>query len=184
MDYQEESNLKIGVSGAGKNYLKMPWSIEDTIENLEELKEMMQQKLIMTNYHGRGEKDAEEIAFDFDRAIQALKENQEYKKLGTLEEMELLKATHFSGIELAKISCRLKQLEKYVDIGTLEEVREAVEKQREKKATYDGDGYAPDGTFVWEEWICPHCGSRFEVDYDDYDYCPNCGQHIDWSEEE
>lgn len=63
MDYQKKSSLQIGVSGAEKNYLKMPWSIEDTIENLEELKEMMQQKLIMTNYHGRGEKDAEEIAF-------------------------------------------------------------------------------------------------------------------------
>ena len=90
MEYQKESNLKIGVSGAGKNYLKMPWSVEDTIENLEELKEMMQQKLIITNYHGRGEKDAEEIAFDFDRAIQALKENQEYKQLGTLEEVQEL----------------------------------------------------------------------------------------------
>ena len=87
MDYQKESNLKIGASGSGKNYLKMPWSIEDTIENLEELKEMMQQKLIMINYHGRGEKDAEEIAFDFDRAIQALKENQEYKKIRTLDEV-------------------------------------------------------------------------------------------------
>lgn len=87
MDYQEKSNLKIGVSGVGKNYLKMPWSIEDTIENLEELKEMMQKKLIMTNYHERGEKDAEEIAFDFDRAIQALKEDQEYKQIGTLEEV-------------------------------------------------------------------------------------------------
>lgn len=30
---------------------------------------------------------AEKIAFDFDRAINALKENQEYKKLGTLEEV-------------------------------------------------------------------------------------------------
>lgn len=90
MDYKEKSNLKIGVSGTGKNYLKMPWSVEDTIENLEELKEMMQQKVIMTNYHGRGERDAEEIAFDFDRAIQALKENQEYKQLGTLEEVQEL----------------------------------------------------------------------------------------------
>lgn len=30
---------------------------------------------------------AEKVAFDFDRAIQALKENQEYKLLGTLEEV-------------------------------------------------------------------------------------------------
>lgn len=78
----------------------------------------------------------------------------------------------------------MQELQEYKQLGTLEEVREAVEKQRTKKPTYDGDGYAPDGTFVWDEWICPKCGNRYEVDYDDYDYCPKCGQHIDWSEEE
>ena len=60
---------------------------------------------------------------------------------------------------------------------------EALEKQVPKKPTYDGDGYAPDGTFVFDEWLCPNCNSRYEVDYDNYDYCPNCGQKIDWSEE-
>ena len=123
--------------GAGKNYLKMPWSIEDTIENLEELKEMMQQKLIMANYHGRGEKDAEEIAFDFDRAIQALKENQEYKQ-----------------------------------IGTLEEAREAVEKQKRKKPCASNRCY-----------VCPHCGLVTSLKIK-HNYCDACGQHIDWSEEE
>lgn len=59
----------------------------------------------------------------------------------------------------------------------------ALEKQIPKKPTYDGDGYAPDGTFVWDEWICPCCGTRYEVDYDEHDFCPNCGQKIDWSEE-
>ena len=78
----------------------------------------------------------------------------------------------------------IQELQQYEEMGTLEEVREAVEKQRTKKPPYDGDGYAPDGTFVWAEWICPKCGNRYEVDYDDYDYCPKCGQHIDWSEEE
>lgn len=24
---------------------------------------------------------------------------------------------------------------------------------------------------------------RYEVDYDDYKFCPNCGQAIDWSDE-
>ena len=61
---------------------------------------------------------------------------------------------------------------------------EALEKQLPKKPTYEGDGYASDGTFIWDEWLCPHCGSRYEVDYDDYGYCPNCGQRIDWEEEE
>ena len=60
---------------------------------------------------------------------------------------------------------------------------QALEKQIPKKPTYEGDGYAPDGTFVWDEWLCPCCGARYEVDYDDYDFCPNCGQKIDWSDE-
>ena len=59
---------------------------------------------------------------------------------------------------------------------------QALEKQIPKKPTYEGDGYAPDGTFVWDEWLCPCCGKRYEVDYDDYDYCPHCGQKIDWSD--
>lgn len=69
-----------------------------------------------------------------------------------------------------------------------EEVRNAaigaLEKQIPKKPTYEGDGYAPDGTFVWDEWLCPNCGSKYEADYDDYDCCPNCGQKIDWSEKD
>ena len=60
----------------------------------------------------------------------------------------------------------------------------ALEKQIPKKPTFDGDGYAPDGSFAWDEWLCTNCGSRYEVDFDDYDYCPNCGQRIDWSDKE
>lgn len=61
---------------------------------------------------------------------------------------------------------------------------QALEKQIPKKPTYEGDGYAPDGTLVYDTWICPCCGKRYEVDYDDYTYCPNCGQKIDldWSD--
>ena len=77
-----------------------------------------------------------------------------------------------------------RKLAQYEDIGTLEEVREAVEEQIPKSPTYDGDGYAPDGTFVWDEWLCPCCGSRFEVEYEEHDYCPNCGQHILWEVED
>lgn len=110
-------------------YLEIPWSMEDTVRNLNELKESLQMKLILKNLHGRGEKDAEEIAFDFNRAIDALK------------------------------------------------------KQIPKKPTYDGYGYMPDGTFLWDKWLCPNCKSSYDVVYDDYNYCPVCGQRIDWSEE-
>ena len=68
-------------------------------------------------------------------------------------------------------------------IKSIEIAIQALEKRIPKKPTYEGDGYAPDGTFVWDEWLCPCCGKRYEVDYDDYDYCPNCGQKIDWSDE-
>lgn len=61
---------------------------------------------------------------------------------------------------------------------------QALEKQIPKKPTYEGDGYAPDGTFVFDEWICPCCETRYEVDYDDYDYCPNCGQKLDLEDDD
>lgn len=67
---------------------------------------------------------------------------------------------------------------------TFKSVIEAREKQIAKKPTYEGDGYAPDGTLIYDTWICPCCDTRYEVDYDDYDYCPNCGQKLDWSDEE
>lgn len=76
----------------------------------------------------------------------------------------------------------------YKQLGTLEEVSEAIKKQNAKKPDYEGDGYAPDGSFIWDTWVCPRCETKYEVDYDDYDYCPNCGQRIDlsedWSEED
>ena len=57
----------------------------------------------------------------------------------------------------------------------------ALEKQIPKKPNIEGDGYA-DGQLVYDTWICPCCENHYEIDYDNYDYCPNCGQHIDRSE--
>lgn len=59
----------------------------------------------------------------------------------------------------------------------------ALEKQIPKILAYEGDGYDPEGNIIFDEWLCPCCGTRYEVDYDEYDFCPNCGQAIDWSEE-
>ena len=49
----------------------------------------------------------------------------------------------------------------------VEDAIEALEKQIPKEPTYDGDGYSPDGSFVWDEWICPNCKERYEVDFDE-----------------
>ena len=77
----------------------------------------------------------------------------------------------------------LEEVQQYRQIGTVEECRAAVEKQTAKKPDYEGDGYS-DGQLVYDTWICHSCGKHYEVDYDRYDYCPNCGQKIDWRNEE
>ena len=56
----------------------------------------------------------------------------------------------------------------------------ALEKQIPKIPDVEGDGYA-DGHLVYDTWICPCCGEHYEIDYDNYEYCPKCGQHIDRS---
>lgn len=75
-----------------------------------------------------------------------------------------------------------EEIQHYRALGTPEECRAAVEKQKAKKPDFEGDGYA-DGNLVYDTWICPCCGKHYEVDYDDYDFCPNCGQKLDWGEE-
>ena len=103
-------------------------------------------------------------------AIKELKEGIEYCTSG---EEEYFKEALGMGI------VAIEEIQQYRAIGTVEEFKELKEKAEPKKPSYEGDGYAPDGTFVWDEWLCPHCEARYEVDYDEYDYCPDCGQKLD-----
>lgn len=64
-------------------YLEMPWSIEDTIENFKEIKELMKIRCKNMNLDGKGERDAEEVEFDFDRAINALEKQEKIKAVFT-----------------------------------------------------------------------------------------------------
>lgn len=59
---------------------------------------------------------------------------------------------------------------------------EALEKQLPEKPIFEGDGFDELGDIVFDEWLCPLCNARYEVDYQEYDYCPSCGQKLDWSE--
>ena len=58
-------------------------------------------------------------------------------------------------------------------------LKKALEKQIQKEPELEGNGYA-DGQLVYDTWICPACGEEYELDYDEYKYCPECGQAIDW----
>lgn len=74
-------------------------------------------------------------------------------------------------------------VEKYEDTGlTPEQVQELKERGTAKRPDYEGDGYDNEGNLIYDTWICPNCEEHYEVDYDRYDFCPNCGQRLDWSE--
>lgn len=64
----------------------------------------------------------------------------------------------------------------------IDEIDKLLEKQIPKRPDYEGDGYDDKGNLIYDTWICPHCNHEYEVEYEDYAFCPNCGQALDWSE--
>ena len=44
----------------------------------------------------------------------------------------------------------LKEVQQYRKIGTVEECREAIEKQKPKKLDYEGDGYGRDENIIYD----------------------------------
>ena len=59
----------------------------------------------------------------------------------------------------------------------------AVRKARAEKPHLWGDGYYK-GELIIDMYTCPNCEKNYELECEEYDYCPNCGQKIDWSEVE
>lgn len=102
-------------------------------------------------------------------AIQALEKVQQYREIGTPEELQDMKSNYFEA---------LSDWRQYRKIGTLEECRTAREKQIPKK---------PKTNRVDSETIyckCPSCNIT-TVLYRNciMNYCKECGQKLDWSEE-
>lgn len=48
----------------------------------------------------------------------------------------------------------------------------------EKVADVIGDSVADDGGLLYDTYICPKCKEHYEIDYHNYNYCPNCGQKL------
>lgn len=145
---------------------------EEALEILEEIKE-----LDNTLYaYSPAYMEALEVA------LSALKEIQNYRKLGKLE--ELARAKKY--IDLAKkhgtIGEMIDSCAEYEEIGTAEECREAVEKQKPKKPRLN---YKPK-FFGKATYTCPKCGNvcleKFANERQNNRYCWDCGQAIDWSE--
>lgn len=64
----------------------------------------------------------------------------------------------------------------------VEILQELVDKATPTKPSYWGDGYDYEGNIIYDMYDCPKCSESYEIDYEKYKYCPNCGQAIDWSD--
>ena len=63
-------------------------------------------------------------------------------------------------------------------------IKSIVEKQIPlKPKPFMCDGYDEDEA-VYDAWDCPYCGTHYQIIFDKHDYCPHCGQRIDFGDAE
>lgn len=107
-------------------------------------------------------------------AVKALKEIQQYRAIGTVEQLKDMKQNYAEA---------LSDWRQYRKIGTVEECREARERRRAKKPNIITGKTEKDKLAC-----CPICESNLDWTYDGFwrkgnpKYCFNCGQAIDWSD--
>ena len=101
-------------------------------------------------------------------------ENEAIKILGNTTLCSPLGQAAFRAIE------SIKELQQFREIGTVEECREAVEKQKPKAPTFDHMLGNWEGRFR-----CPVCGKVILHDCRDTQntFCEKCGQAIRWAED-
>ena len=73
-----------------------------------------------------------------------------------------------------------EELEQYRAIGTPDECRAAVEKQKAKKPVE----MKPTDKLLNGYFVCPICGGLVGMDEYSNKYCGCCGQKLDWGDEE
>ena len=118
-------------------------------------------------------------------AILALKEIQQYREIGTVEECKEL-ASMVTTEKKNVLSQIVDEWKEYIEIGTVEECREAVEKQKPKKPFEET---VEIGKNINEICSCPNCGCDLTNYKKSYwliprnTYCYNCGQAIKWRSE-
>lgn len=116
---------------------------------------------------------------DYQKAI------EEFKNICKDQEDQSVQIPECVMVIAENINSSLNDLIEYRKLGTLEEVREAVEKEKAKKPIAGADvmlGRDDEGNPIWEtDYMCAECGMGIA---EEYVCCPYCGQAIDWSDEE
>lgn len=101
--------------------------------------------------------------------------------ISAMQELQMYKDSKLCLIPENVFKVQCEELDEYKQIGTLEEVRDAVEKQKPKHPIIS----------PWSPAICPTCGEELSEHIGDGYYrhrtflerCPNieCAQRLDWS---
>ena len=114
---------------------------------------------------------------EIELAIKALEENQQYRAIGTVDELKQLKENGaFTGLELVQLASKLMKIKEYIAIGTPDECRAAVDKQNAKKV---GEPYINYYGNKKAECLNCHCSVLHPSNY-----CKFCGQKLDWGNED
>ena len=127
--------------------------------------------------------------YAIEEAVKALKEIQQYRKIGTVEECKLaMEYWHYLRIRRCGVDGVVEKCMEYEQIGTVEECREAMEKQKPKKRIYPKTAleryyHAPECPNCKIELQPQICGYTLSQAIGIYSYCPWCGQNLEGGEE-
>lgn len=120
---------------------------------------------------GKDEYDTDKVfAKSANIIFDALEELESYRAIGTVEELEAMKKSTLSAMELADIWCILEDLKKYSAIGTIEEFKALKEKNTPMELA---EHNFQDET---HHYLCPSCRSIVSCTQN---YCEECGQALE-----
>ena len=116
----------------------------------------------------------------YEMAINALEEVQQYRTIGTPEELKAAMKYVYLAKKHGTVGQVIENCVKYEAIGTPEECRAAMERQNPRAAITEKEDT---GT---TRYICPTCGMYMGWSTGTFParYCWKCGQKLDWGDEE
>lgn len=113
---------------------------------------------------------------------QMLRESLEMA-ITALKEIHLYKNNKLCLVPEDVYSRQCSELDAYKEIGTVEECRKAVEKQKAERIEYETNAVFSNGFSHYRIGKCSICDNRYNSN-DEIAYCSKCGQKLDWSEED
>ncbi len=123
--------------------------------------------------------------------IRSMTENEAKKVLERDLRIQIENGALLDGIEALTVAIKvLEEVQQYRQIGTVEECREAVEKQTAKKPEFvdtrfmNNGKHISDGCQLQKCYKCPNCNQHIFHVWDDELYCKYCGQLLDWSDDD